>query len=51
MIESRDGKGNRWFTVGVSENIVDASFQALVDSITYKLLRDGAPARKAAAKN
>jgi len=50
MIESRDGKGNRWFTVGVSENIVDASFQALVDSITYKLLRDGAPARKHAAK-
>jgi 2-isopropylmalate synthase len=51
MIESRDGKGNRWFTVGVSENIVDASFQALVDSITYKLLRDGAPARKQTAKN
>ena len=44
MIESADGKGNRWFTVGVSPNIVDASFQALVDSITYKLLRDGAPA-------
>lgn len=44
MIESVDGKGNRWFTVGVSPNIVDASFQALVDSITYKLLRDGAPA-------
>jgi 2-isopropylmalate synthase len=44
MIESRDGKGNRWFTVGVSPNIVDASFQALVDSITHKLLRDGAPA-------
>ena len=51
MIESRDSKGNRWFTVGVSENIVDASFQALVDSITYKLMRDGAPARKHAAKN
>ena len=51
MIESRDGKGNRWFTVGVSENIVDASFQALVDSITYKLLRDGAPARKHVTKN
>ncbi len=50
MIESRDGEGNRWFTVGVSENIVDASFQALLDSITYKLLRDGAPARKHAAK-
>ncbi|WP_293552371.1 citramalate synthase [Parvibaculum sp.] len=44
MIESRDSKGNRWFTVGVSPNIVDASFQALVDSITHKLLRDGAPA-------
>ena len=39
LIESRDGKGNRWFTVGVSENIVDASFQALLDSITYKLLK------------
>lgn len=44
MIESADGQGNRWFTVGVSPNIVDASFQALSDSIIYKLLRDGAPA-------
>ncbi|MBI1262810.1 MAG: citramalate synthase [Rhizobiales bacterium] len=44
MIESVDGKGNRWFTVGVSPNIVDASFQALVDSINYKLIRDNAPA-------
>ena len=43
MIESVDGDGQRWFTVGVSPNIVDASFQALSDSITYKLLRDGAP--------
>ena len=42
MIESRDGKGERWFTVGVSENIVDASFEALIDSIIYKLYRDGA---------
>lgn len=42
MIESRDGMGERWFTVGVSENIVDASFEALIDSITYKLYRDGA---------
>jgi 2-isopropylmalate synthase len=40
LIESRDGKGNRWFTVGVSPNIVDASFQALSDSITYKLVRE-----------
>ncbi|ODA66545.1 2-isopropylmalate synthase [Methyloligella halotolerans] len=42
LIESRDGKGRRWFTVGVSPNIVDASFEALLDSINYKLLRDGA---------
>ncbi len=40
LIESRDGKGDRWFTVGVSPNIVDASFQALSDSIIYKLSRD-----------
>lgn len=39
LIESRDGAGHRWYTVGVSENIVDASFQALVDSIRYKLLK------------
>ncbi len=43
LIESQDGEGKRWFTVGVSANIVDASFQALTDSIRYKLLRDGAP--------
>jgi 2-isopropylmalate synthase len=42
LIESRDGEGNRWFTVGVSPNIVDASFEALLDSINYKLIRDGA---------
>jgi 2-isopropylmalate synthase len=44
LIESRDGEGNRWFTVGVSPNIVDASFEALIDSINYKLIRDAAPA-------
>ena len=44
LVESRDGKGERWFTVGVSPNIVDASFEALLDSINYKLIRDGAPA-------
>jgi 2-isopropylmalate synthase len=42
MVESKDGRGARWSTVGVSENIVDASFEALVDAICYKLLRDGA---------
>ncbi len=45
LVESRDkGTGERWFTVGVSPNIVDASFEALTDSITYKLLRAGARA-------
>ncbi|NWH07235.1 MAG: citramalate synthase [Alphaproteobacteria bacterium] len=44
MIESADGQGRRWSTVGVSPNIVDASFEALTDSMTYKLYRDGAPA-------
>ncbi len=39
LIESRDSKGNRWFTVGVSPNIVEASFQALLDSIVFKLLK------------
>ncbi len=38
LIESGDGK-NRWGTVGVSENVIEASWQALVDSIEYKLLR------------
>lgn len=43
LVESRDTQtGDRWFTVGVSPNIVDASFEALIDSITYKLIRDGA---------
>ncbi len=45
LVESHDkGTGERWFTVGVSPNIVDASFEALIDSITYKLLRAGAAA-------
>ena len=42
LIESRDGKGERWFTIGVSPNIVDASFEALIDSVTWKLLKEGA---------
>ena len=42
MVESKDGSGTRYSTVGVSENIVDASFEALVDAIYLKLLRDGA---------
>lgn len=46
MIESADGEGNRWFTVGVSPNIIDAAFMALMDSIQWKLLRDGAQPSK-----
>jgi 2-isopropylmalate synthase len=43
LVESRDrATGERWFTVGVSSNVIDASFEALIDSITYKLLRSGA---------
>ncbi len=42
IIDSEDDDGHRWSTVGVSANIVDASFQALVDAITWKLIRDGA---------
>ena len=44
MIESQDETGVRWTTVGVSPNIIDASFQALMDSVIYKLVKAGAPA-------
>ena len=39
LIESADEHGERWWTVGVSDNIIDASFQALVDSLNYRLLK------------
>jgi 2-isopropylmalate synthase len=46
LIESADGKAT-WATVGVSENIIEASYDALVDSIEYKLEKEaqlaGAP--------
>jgi len=45
MIESADGQGKRWTTLGVSPNIVDASYNALFDAITFKLFKEGvAPA-------
>jgi 2-isopropylmalate synthase len=44
LIESQDETGERWTTVGVSPNIIDASFQALMDSVVYKLVKSGAPA-------
>ena len=44
IIDSEDAEGRRWSTVGVSANIVDASFEALLDAIQWKLIRDiGAP--------
>ena len=41
IIDSEDGQGRRWSTVGVSANIVDASFEALLDAMNWKLIRDG----------
>jgi 2-isopropylmalate synthase len=43
QIESSDETGKKWSTIGVSENIVDASFRALHDSITYKLMNEMTP--------
>jgi 2-isopropylmalate synthase len=50
LIESRDGEGNRWMTVGVSSNIIDASFEALLDAVNFKLLRASAESRSEAAE-
>jgi 2-isopropylmalate synthase len=44
IIETADDAGRRWSTVGVSTNVIDASYNALHDSITFKLFVDGAPA-------
>ena len=44
IIDSADGAGRRWSTVGVSPNIVDASFEALLDAINWKLIQEGAKA-------
>ncbi|HMD04489.1 MAG TPA: citramalate synthase [Candidatus Binatus sp.] len=48
LIESTDGK-RRWGTVGLSSNVVEASWQALVDSVEYKLHKDNAKPRSAKA--
>ncbi|MFB9148389.1 citramalate synthase [Roseovarius ramblicola] len=42
IIDSQDSAGRRWSTVGVSPNIVDASFEALLDAINWKLVHEGA---------
>ena len=44
LIESEDEDGEHWATIGVSSNVIDASFQALMDSIVFKLLKSGASA-------
>lgn len=45
LIESTDGV-DKWGTVGLSENIIEASYEALTDSIDYKLYKDGKRAKK-----
>jgi len=50
MIESLDSLGERWSTVGVSANVIDASFNALHDAISWKLYRAGATVGAAAAR-
>ena len=42
LIEFGDADGGRWSTVGVSSNVIDASFQARVDAIDYRLVKAGA---------
>ncbi|WP_149586894.1 citramalate synthase [Tabrizicola flagellatus] len=49
IIDSEDGRGHRWSTVGVSANIIDASFEALLDAIQWKLIRDFGQPQGAAA--
>jgi 2-isopropylmalate synthase len=44
LIESEDEHGEHWTTVGVSANIIEASFQALMDSIVFKLVKSAVPA-------
>ncbi len=48
MIDSTDGT-DTWSTVGVSDNVIDASYSALNDGIVYKLLRDEVPSLAAGA--
>lgn len=40
IIDSEDAQGRRWATVGVSPNIVDASFEALIEAMQWKILHD-----------
>ncbi|MDP2689927.1 MAG: citramalate synthase, partial [Deltaproteobacteria bacterium] len=49
LVESGDG-AERWGTVGVSDNVIEASWQALVDSLEYKLFKDKKKSRKTRTK-
>ena len=40
LIQSQD-RTDSWWTIGVSENVIEASWQALVDSVVYKLAKSG----------
>ena len=40
LIETEDTDGHRWTTIGVSTNVIDASYNALYDSITFKLMKE-----------
>ncbi len=44
MIESKDKQGNSWSTIGVSHNVIDASYNALYDAISYHLMKRKAKA-------
>ncbi|MGB7431428.1 MAG: citramalate synthase [Ahrensia sp.] len=50
LIESTDRTGKRWWTVGVSDNIIDASFMALMDSVIFKLMKNRGEAGLVAAE-
>jgi len=50
LIESRDSEGE-WGTVGVSANVIDASWKALVDAVEYKLLKDSKKGSSDARRN
>ena len=49
LVETGDGSGRDWTTVGVHENVVEASWHALVDALTYGLARAPAPPDRADA--
>ena len=44
MIESRDDDGKSWTTIGVSHNVIDASYNALFDAISFHLMKKKAKA-------